>query len=93
MIAENVLAVPAETILRFQRAVPLAESALAAPRAGFGGVELYLSFEMKAAVLCSRLTRVRGPQRLRRHRKPTRLFAGAVAEVDLAGWIRERLRS
>jgi death-on-curing protein len=57
VIAEAVLGVRAETIVRFERVVPLAESALAAPRAGFGGVELYPEFEMKAAVLCSRLVR------------------------------------
>ena len=39
--------------MRFDRTVPLAESALAAPRAGYGGVELYPDFDMKAAVLCS----------------------------------------
>lgn len=35
----------------------LADSALAAPAAEFGGVEFYPDFAMKAAVLCSRLVR------------------------------------
>jgi death on curing protein len=35
----------------------LAESALASPRAGYGGVDLYPAFEVKAAVLCSRMIR------------------------------------
>jgi hypothetical protein len=56
VIAEAVLEIPAETLLRFQRVVPLAESALQALQAGFGGVELYPDFEMKAAILCSALS-------------------------------------
>ncbi len=57
VIAENVLDLPAEDLVRFERVVPLAESALNAPRAGFGGVEAYVTLPMKAAVLCSRLAR------------------------------------
>lgn len=51
LIAEAVLGVPAEAIANFDR-ISLAESALAAPRAGFGGREAYPEFETKAAVLC-----------------------------------------
>ncbi|HET7686335.1 MAG TPA: Fic family protein [Candidatus Limnocylindria bacterium] len=40
-----------ETIANFDR-IGLAETALAAPQAGFGGVEAYPDFETKAAVLC-----------------------------------------
>jgi death-on-curing protein len=51
-----VLGIAAEAIARFDR-VALAESALAAPAAGFAGVEAYPDFADKAAVLCSRLIR------------------------------------
>jgi death-on-curing protein len=51
LIAEQVLGVRAETVARFHR-IGLAESALAAPQAGFAGVEAYPAFEIKAAVLC-----------------------------------------
>jgi death on curing protein len=50
LIAESVLGVPAEAIANFDR-IGLAQSALAAPQAGFGGVEAYPDFETKAAVL------------------------------------------
>jgi hypothetical protein len=40
IIAERVLGLPAEVIANFNR-IGLAESALAAPQAGFGGVEAY----------------------------------------------------
>lgn len=50
-IAERVLGLPVEAIANFDR-IGLAESALAAPQAGFGGVEAYADFETKAAVLC-----------------------------------------
>lgn len=56
LIAEAVLGVPAELIADFNR-IGLADSALAAPRAGFGGVEAYPDFETKAAVLCWHLVR------------------------------------
>lgn len=51
LIAEDVLDVPARDIARFPR-IALAESALAAPAAGYGGEDAYLGFEDKAAVLC-----------------------------------------
>ena len=41
----------------FERLVALAESALHAPRADYFGVEQYPEFEVKGAVLCSRLIR------------------------------------
>lgn len=56
LIAERVLGLPAEAIANFDR-IGLAESALAAPHAGFGGVEAYPDFETKAAVLCWHLVK------------------------------------
>ncbi len=56
LIAEAVLGVPAELIADFNR-IGLADSALAAPRAGFGGVEAYPDFATKAAVLCWHLVK------------------------------------
>jgi death-on-curing protein len=56
LIAEAVLGVAAEEIARWSR-VGLAESALHAPAAGYGGVEVYADLVDKAAVLCVRLAR------------------------------------
>ena len=56
LIAEQVLGLPAELIAHFDR-IALAESALAAPRTGFGGVEAYPDLETKAAVLCWHLVK------------------------------------
>jgi death-on-curing protein len=56
LIAERVLGLPAEAIANFDR-IGLAESALAAPQAGFAGVEAYPDFETKAAVLCWHLVK------------------------------------
>jgi len=56
LIAERVLGLPAEAIANFDR-IGLAESALAAPQAGFGGVEAYPDFETKVAVLCWHLVK------------------------------------
>jgi death-on-curing protein len=56
LIAEAVLDVPAEAIARFNR-IGLADSALAAPQAGFGGQEAYPDFATKAAVLCWHLVK------------------------------------
>jgi death-on-curing protein len=56
LIAESVLGVPAEAIANFDR-IGLAQSALAAPQGGFGGVEAYPDFETKAAVLCWHLVK------------------------------------
>ncbi|MES2210549.1 MAG: hypothetical protein V4515_10260 [Chloroflexota bacterium] len=55
-IDEAVLGVPAELIADFNR-IGLADSALAAPQAGFDGVEAYPDFETKAAVLCWHLVK------------------------------------
>lgn len=49
LIAEAVIGVPAELIADFNR-IGLADSALAAPQAAFGGVEAYPDFATKAAV-------------------------------------------
>jgi death-on-curing protein len=56
LIAEAVLGVRAELIANFDR-IGLASSALAAPEAGFGGVEAYPEFETKVAVLCWHLVK------------------------------------
>ena len=56
LIAESVLGLSAETIANFDR-IGLAQSALAAPQAGFGGVEAYPEFETKTAVLCWHLVK------------------------------------
>ena len=56
LIAEAVLGVPAELVAGFNRIV-LADAALAAPRAGFAGVEAYPDFATKAAVLCWHLVK------------------------------------
>ena len=54
--AAFVLGLPMETVVKAVR-LDLAESALHAPQAGWGGVEFYPSFAMKAAVLLGRLTK------------------------------------
>jgi death on curing protein len=54
LIGEAVLAVPAE-VLALTTDLTLADSALNAPAAGFGGTEAYPDFATKAAVLCARL--------------------------------------
>jgi death on curing protein len=56
LIAEAVTGLPAEIIANFDR-IGLAQSALAAPQMGFGGVEAYPEFETKAAVLCWHLVK------------------------------------
>lgn len=56
LIAEAVLAVPAEDIARWP-GIGLADSALHAPAAAFESVELYPDAIDKAAVLCLRLAR------------------------------------
>jgi death on curing protein len=56
VIAEELLGIPAEVLARSAR-IGLAQSALAAPAAEFGGHEFYLGLERKAAVLCSRIAR------------------------------------
>jgi death-on-curing protein len=56
LAAEAILGVPAEKLAR-AAAIGLAESALAAPQASFGGEEFYPDPHQKAAVLCSRLIR------------------------------------
>jgi len=56
VICEEVIGRPAEAIAAESR-LELAESALAAPAAGFGGVEVYPDLAVKAAVLCVRLVK------------------------------------
>ncbi len=55
-VAADILATTPEQIARFPN-VGLAESALAAPRAGFGDVEVYPTILEKAAILLERLAR------------------------------------
>jgi death-on-curing protein len=55
-VAADILGIMSEHIARFPNA-GLAESALAAPRAGFGDVEVYPTILEKAAILLERLAR------------------------------------
>ena len=55
-ISELVLGNPADDIARVSR-LELAESALHAPAASFGGIEFYPDLVVKAAVLCTRLVK------------------------------------
>jgi death-on-curing protein len=55
-VAADVLGTTAEQIARLPN-IALAESALAAPRAGLGGVEVYVTVLEKAAILLERLAR------------------------------------
>jgi death on curing protein len=56
LIAEAALDTDAERLMRVID-VPSAESALAAPFAGFGELDFYPDPAVKAAILCSRLVR------------------------------------
>lgn len=56
LIAESVLGIPADAIGRFDR-ITLADSALAAPAAGFAGVDAYPDLPTKVAVLLWHLAR------------------------------------
>jgi death-on-curing protein len=56
LIAEVATGLAAEELARLPN-LALAESALAAPAASFGGVEFYPDFVDKAAVLCARIAR------------------------------------
>jgi len=55
-ISELVLEHPSDPIARVSR-LELAESALHAPAASFGGIEFYSDLAIKAAVLCTRLVK------------------------------------
>ena len=55
-VAARILGTTSEQIARLPN-VGLAESALAAPRAGFGDVDVYPTLHEKAAILLERLTR------------------------------------
>jgi death-on-curing protein len=55
-VAADILGITPEQIARLPN-VGLAESALAAPRAGFGDVEIYPTILEKAAILLERLAR------------------------------------
>src|SRR5689334_3204995 len=56
LAAEAILDRPAEE-LKYVVNIGLAESALAAPFASFGGIDFYPEPHQKAAVLCSRIAR------------------------------------
>ncbi len=55
LIAEIHTGMEAERLARMDRVVALVQSALAAPFAGFGDVELFPTLEAKAAIHCARL--------------------------------------
>jgi len=55
LIAESHTGIDARTLARMDRVVALVQSALAAPYAAFRGVELFPTFEAKAAIHCARL--------------------------------------
>jgi death on curing protein len=57
VLAEAVTGLDAAALALADHVVARAESALAAPFAEFGGVEVYEGLAVKAAVLCSRLVR------------------------------------
>lgn len=57
VLAETAIGLDAAALARAPHVISRAESALAAPFAVFGGVEVYRGLVMKAAVLCSRLLR------------------------------------
>lgn len=59
LIAEAVLGVPVETLLKSDR-IHLLESAIHAPSAGFGGIEFYPDLAVKAAVLCAHIAKNHG---------------------------------
>lgn len=56
VIAEQITGIKAE-VLEMGTSIDLADSALNAPRASFGGHEFYPALSMKAAVLCWHLAR------------------------------------
>jgi death-on-curing protein len=56
LVAEAILGLPADRLIRATR-IGLAESALAAPRATFGGVEFYPAPAVKAGILGARIIR------------------------------------
>lgn len=55
LIAEIHTGIEAEHLARMDRVVALVQSALAAPFAGFGEIELFPTLEAKAAIYCARL--------------------------------------
>jgi hypothetical protein len=55
LIAEIHTGIDAHALSRIPRVVALAQSALAAPFAGFGEVELFPEFAAKAAIYCARI--------------------------------------
>src|SRR5215467_12465484 len=55
IIAEAATGIAAETLAGSARVVSHAESALHAPRAGYGDTEAYPDFAEKAAILCARI--------------------------------------
>ncbi len=55
VIAESHTGIDAHVLARMPRVVTLAQTALAAPFAGLGDVEVFPAFESKAAVYCARI--------------------------------------
>lgn len=78
---------PAELIARFDR-IGLAESALAAPSAGFGGVEAYPDFTTKVSVLCWHLLNRGGVHRAKRQDQMIRgVASGSIDQETFRAWI------
>lgn len=55
LIAEIHTGIDATRLARMDRVVTLVQSAIAAPFAGYGDVELFPTFEAKAATYCARI--------------------------------------
>jgi death on curing protein len=56
LIAEIHTGIDAHQLARMPRVMSLASSALGAPFAGFGDVEVFPSFSAKAAIYCARIS-------------------------------------
>ena len=69
LIAEAVLGVPAKRVAE-ESSLHLADSALHAPLACFGGEDFYPEFAVKAAVLCAHLVKNHPLQRRQRAGRP-----------------------
>lgn len=82
LTAEAVLGVPAELVAEFNR-IGLADSALAAPQAGFGEVEAYPDFPTKARLAPRRAAS-------RRYWAPRHVFVREAERAELTSAVRSR---
>jgi len=55
LIAEEHTGISAQDLHRMDRVLMLVQAAIAAPFAGFGDVEVFETFEAKAAIYCARI--------------------------------------